>query len=201
MIWKQDHSSFSLSWSCNIARNLCGCFSNEIIHLLDKIIDSATFFSDRSSIHKLIWWYGCMQNRPNWTTLPAANFDLKLDLDEFLYLKKNYLRLAQTNLFMAKVLTYFVLSYPESISLSTLKSCKSLHSRKSFVLGELSFARMPSRQYCLKMNRVHSCNWWPELVNCGQWQPWGVVTQHGMTQILGHPKLLQKLNAPYICRN
>ena len=25
--------------------------------------------------------------------------------------------------------------------------CKSLHSRKSFVLGELSFARMPSRQF------------------------------------------------------
>ena len=36
--------------------------------------------------------------------------------------------------------------------------CKSLHSRKSFVLGELSFARMPSRQYCLKVNKVHSCN-------------------------------------------
>ena len=72
---------------------------------------------------------------------------------------------------------------------------------KSFVLGELSFARMPSRQYCLKVNKVHSCNWWPELVNCGQWQPWGVVTQHGMTQILGHSKLLQKLNAPHICRN
>ena len=67
---------------------------------------------------------------------------------------------------------------------------KSLHSRKSFVLRELSFARMPSRQYCLKVNKVHSCNWWPELVNCGQWQPWGVVTQYGMTQILGHPKLL-----------
>ena len=33
--------------------------------------------------------------------------------------------------------------------------CKSLHSRKSFVLGELSFARMPSRQYCLRMNKVH----------------------------------------------
>ena len=82
-----------------------------------------------------------------------------------------------------------------------LKPSKSLHSRKSFVLGELSFARMPSRQYCLKVNKVHSCNWRSELVNCGQWQPWGVVTQHGMTQILGHPKLLQKLNAPHICRN
>ena len=36
--------------------------------------------------------------------------------------------------------------------------CKSLHSRKSFVLGELSFARMPSRQYCLKVNKVHCWN-------------------------------------------
>ena len=54
--------------------------------------------------------------------------------------------------------------------------CKSLNSRKSFVLGELSFARMPSRHYCLKMNRVHSCNWRPELVKCSQWQPCGVVT-------------------------
>ena len=35
---------------------------------------------------------------------------------------------------------------------------KSLHSRKSFVLVELSFARMPSRQYCLKVNKVHCCN-------------------------------------------
>ena len=34
--------------------------------------------------------------------------------------------------------------------------CKSLHSRKSFVLGELSFARMPSRQYCLKVNKASS---------------------------------------------
>ena len=79
--------------------------------------------------------------------------------------------------------------------------CKSLHSRKSFVLGELSFARMPSRQYCLKMNRVHSCNWQPELVHCTQWQPSGVLTQHGMTQILGQPKLLQKLKEPHICWN
>ena len=41
----------------------------------------------------------------------------------------------------------------------SLNSCKSLHSRKSFVLGELSFARMPSRQYCLKVNKV------PEATN------------------------------------
>ena len=60
---------------------------------------------------------------------------------------------------------------------------------------------MPSRQYCLKMNRIHSCNWQPELVHCTQSQPSGVVTQHGMTQILGHPKLLQKLKEPHICRN
>ena len=46
--------------------------------------------------------------------------------------------------------------------------CKSLHSRKSFVLGELSFARMPSRQYCLKVNKLHCWNCRPELVNCGQ---------------------------------
>ena len=84
---------------------------------------------------------------------------------------------------------------------SILKACKSLHSRKSFVLGELSFARMPSRQYCLKVNKLHCWNCRPELVNCGQWQPWGVVTQHGKTQILGLPKLLQKLIPPHICRN
>ena len=47
------------------------------------------------------------------------------------------------------------------------KYCKSLNSRKSFVLGELSFARMPSRQYCLKVNKVHCWNWRPKLVNCG----------------------------------
>ena len=82
-----------------------------------------------------------------------------------------------------------------------LLGCKSLHSRKSFVLGELSFARMPSRQYCLKVNKLHCWNCRPELVNCGQWQPSSVVTQHGMTQILSHPKLLQKLNGPHICRN
>ena len=75
--------------------------------------------------------------------------------------------------------------------------CKSLHSRKSFVLRELSFARMPSRQYCLSVNKLHCYNWWPELVKCTQWQPYGVVTQHGMAQILGHPKLLQKLNASH----
>ena len=78
---------------------------------------------------------------------------------------------------------------------------KSLRSRKSFVLGELSFARMPSRQYCLSMNKLHCYNWSPQLVKCSQWQPYGVVTQHGLTQILGHPKLLQNLNAPQICRN
>ena len=60
---------------------------------------------------------------------------------------------------------------------------------------------MPSRQYCLKVNRIHSCIWRPELVKCSQWQPCGVVTQHGMTQILSHPKLLKKLNGPHICRN
>ena len=78
---------------------------------------------------------------------------------------------------------------------------KSLHSRKSFVLGELSFARMPSRQYCLKVNKLHCWNCRPELVNCGQWQPSSVVTQHGKTQILGLPKLIQKLIPPHICRN
>ena len=72
---------------------------------------------------------------------------------------------------------------------------------KSFVLGELSFTRMPSRQHCLRGNRIHCYNWWPELVKCSQWQPYGVVSQHGMGQILGHPKLLQNLNAPHICRN
>ena len=85
--------------------------------------------------------------------------------------------------------------------LRPFQHCKSLNSRKSFVLGELSFARMHSRHYCLKVNKVHCWNWWPELVNCGQWQPSGVVTQHGMTQILGLPKLLQNLNAPHICWN
>ena len=45
---------------------------------------------------------------------------------------------------------------------------KSLHSRKSFVLGELSFAGMPSRQYCLKVKKLHCWNCRPELVNCGQ---------------------------------
>ena len=60
---------------------------------------------------------------------------------------------------------------------------------------------MPSRQYCLKVNRIHSCNWRPELVKCSQWQPCGVVTQQRMTQILSHPKLLKKLNGPHICRN
>ena len=82
-----------------------------------------------------------------------------------------------------------------------LLKCKSLHTRKSFVLGELSFARMPSRQYCLKVNKAHCWNCQPELVNCGQWQPSSVVTQHGMTQILGLPKLLQKLIPPHICWN
>ena len=89
----------------------------------------------------------------------------------------------------------------ESSPAAVLVYSKSLNSRKSFVLGELSFARMPLRDYCLKMNRVHSCNWRPELVKCSQWQPCGVVTQHGITQILSHPKLLQKLNGPHICRN
>ena len=78
---------------------------------------------------------------------------------------------------------------------------KSLHSMKSFVLGELSFTRMPSRQYCLSVNRLHCYNWSPELVKCSHWQQYGVVTQHGMAQILGHPKLLQNLNAPHICQN
>ena len=80
-------------------------------------------------------------------------------------------------------------------------TCKSLHSRKSFVLGELSFARMPSRQYCLRVNKLHCWNCRPELVNCGQWQPSSVVTQHGKTQILGLPKMLQKLIRPHICQN
>ena len=159
VIWKQDHSSFSFSWSCYTARNLCGCFSNEIIHLLDKIFDSATFFPDRSSIHNLIWWYSCMQNSPNWTTLSAVNFDLKLDLDEFLYLKKNDLRLAQANLFMAKVLTYFVLAYPESISLSTLKSCNAFnwsggagHSLQCWFYNWLMLYNL-----CLCIVNVHWC--------------------------------------------
>ena len=81
---------------------------------------------------------------------------------------------------------------------SELYWSKSLHSRKSFVLGELSFARMPLRQYCLSMNKVRCWNWSPELVKCRQWQQYGVVTEHGLTQILGHPKLLQNLNAPQI---
>ena len=40
----------------------------------------------------------------------------------------------------------------------SLEPCKSLHSGRSFVLVELSFARMPSRQYCLSVNRVHCHN-------------------------------------------
>ena len=31
-----------------------------------------------------------------------------------------------------------------------------------------------------------------QLVNCGQWQPWSVVTQHGITQIFGSPKIALK---------
>ena len=42
--------------------------------------------------------------------------------------------------------------------LATFYASKSLHTRKSFVLGELSFARMPSRQYCLSMNKLHCYN-------------------------------------------
>ena len=59
-------------------------------------------------------------------------------------------------------------SWGDAPSLEELYLSKSLHSRKSFVLGELSFARMPSRQYCLKVNKLHCWNCRPELVNCGQ---------------------------------
>ena len=42
---------------------------------------------------------------------------------------------------------------------NALFSCrKSLRSRKSFVLGELSFARMSLQQYCLSMNKLHCYN-------------------------------------------
>ena len=78
---------------------------------------------------------------------------------------------------------------------------ESLHSRRSFVLGELSFARMPSRQYCLSMNKLHCYNWSPELVKCSRQHQYDLVTQHGLTQILGHPKLFQTLNARHICQN
>ena len=37
-------------------------------------------------------------------------------------------------------------------------SCKSLHSLKSIVLEKLSNFRMPSRHYCLKVNRLHCWN-------------------------------------------
>ena len=88
--------------------------------------------------------------------------------------------------------------FPFVLGIGRFKYCKFLHSRKSFVLGELSFAGIPLRQYCLSVNKIHCYTWSPELVKCSQWQPCGVVTQHGLTQILGHPKLLQNLNPPQI---
>ena len=78
---------------------------------------------------------------------------------------------------------------------------KSLHCRKCIVVTELSFARMPSRQYCLSMNKLLCYNWSPELVKCSQPEQYSVETQHVLPQILDHLKLLQYLNASYICRN
>ena len=43
---------------------------------------------------------------------------------------------------------------------------------------------MPLTQYCFKMNEIQFWNCWPKLVHWSQWQPHGVVTQHGMTQNL-----------------
>ena len=60
----------------------------------------------------------------------------------------------------------------------------SLTAGSSFVVTELSFARIPSRQYCLNMNRLHCYNWSPELVKCRQWEQYSVETQHVLPQIL-----------------
>ena len=48
---------------------------------------------------------------------------------------------------------------------------------------------MPLRYYWLNMNRIQFWNCLPKLVHCSQWQPCGVVTQHGMTQNLGFLKV------------
>ena len=42
--------------------------------------------------------------------------------------------------------------------LFTAQNVTSLHSRKSIVVTKLSFARMPSRQYRLSMNKLHCYN-------------------------------------------
>ena len=39
------------------------------------------------------------------------------------------------------------------------------------------------------------------IIKCSRQHQYGLVTQHGLTQILGHPKLFQNLNAPHIFRN
>ena len=62
-------------------------------------------------------------------------------------------------------------------------------SQKSLVLGELSFASMPSSCNCMKMNGIQFWNCLPKLVHCSQSHPCGVVTQHGMTQNLGFLKM------------
>ena len=48
---------------------------------------------------------------------------------------------------------------------------------------------MPLRYYWLNMNGIQFWNCLPKLVHCSQWQPCGVVTQHGMTQNLGFLKV------------
>ena len=62
-------------------------------------------------------------------------------------------------------------------------------SEKSLVVGELSFASMPLSCSCMKMNGIQFWNCLSKLVYCSQWQPCGVVTQHGMTQNLGFLKM------------
>ena len=62
-------------------------------------------------------------------------------------------------------------------------------SQKSLVLGELSFASMPSSCNCMKMNGIQFWNCFPKLVHCSQSHPCGVVTQHGMTQNLRFLKM------------
>ena len=60
---------------------------------------------------------------------------------------------------------------------------------KSFVLGELSSAKMPLSCNCMKMNKIQFCNCLPKLVYCSQWQPYGVVTQHGLPPNFGLLKM------------
>ena len=55
---------------------------------------------------------------------------------------------------------------------------------KSFVMGELSFARMSLSCNCMKMNEIQFYNCLPKLVHCSQDEQYGVVTQDGLPKIL-----------------